>query len=63
MTRRELLETMPPSEFKQWVAYFSLEDEEYKQKLEHKVALEKSSKKSDEERAMEIRAMLMGLGE
>ena len=63
------METMPPSEFKQWVAYFSLEDEEYKQKLEHKVALEKSEseqserKSLTEERAMEIRAMLMGLGE
>lgn len=62
MTRGELLNTMSPVEFKKWVAYFSLEDEEYKKELEHKLALEKSSNKSDEERAKDIRDMLMELG-
>jgi hypothetical protein len=52
---------MAPEEFKQWVAYFSLQDEEYKKDLEYKVSMEEQKNKTEEELAKQMRAMLLGL--
>ena len=60
-TREELVNTMTPTEFKQWVAYFSLQDEEYKKDLEYKVSIEEQQNQSQEELAQQMRAMLLGL--
>jgi len=60
-TREELLNTITPNEFKQWVAYFSLQDEEYKKDLEYKVSMEEQKNKTEEELAKQMRAMLLGL--
>ena len=43
------------------MAYFSLQDEEYKKELEHKVAMEEQKNKTEEELAQQMRAMLLGL--
>ena len=58
MTQRQVLEQVSVEEFKQWVAYFALESEEYKEKLERQIALEQSAAKSDEERADDIKRLL-----
>ena len=60
-TRAELLDTVSAEEFKQWVAYFSLQNEEYKEDLENKVAQEAMKTKTAEELAQQMRAMLLGL--
>ena len=61
MTRKELLEKITPEEFKQWVAYFSLEDGEYMEEIQQKVAMEDMENKTKEQLAKDMKAMLMGL--
>lgn len=61
MTQQELLDKMTPQEFKQWVAYFSLRDEEYREKMEKENALKEMESKTQEELAIAMRNMIMGL--
>lgn len=61
MTQQELLEKMTPQEFRQWVAYFSLRDEEYREKMEKEQALKEMESKTQEELAIAMRNMIMGL--
>lgn len=58
---QEEITQMRPSEFKQWVAYFSLQDGDYRDKMEAEASKERSAGMSDEERADAIRQMVMGL--
>lgn len=60
-SQQEILTGMAPTEFKQWVAYFSLQDEDFKDRIEAEVSKENSAKMTDEERAEAIRNMLIGL--
>lgn len=62
MTRKELLETMTPEEFRQWVAYFSLQNEEYKTKMEDEQAMTEMASKTEEELGLQMQAMLIGMG-
>ena len=48
---------MDVQEFKYWVAYFSLNDEKYKEKIEKKL----SEERTEEENAFAIQQMLLGL--
>lgn len=63
MTRKELLETMSPNEFRQWVAYFSLQDEEYKTKMEDEQARYEMANKTEAELGAAMAEMLIGLGQ
>ena len=60
-TPTELLDTITPYDFKQCVAYYSLQDEEYKKDIEHAVSMEEQKNKTQEELAKQMRAMLLGL--
>lgn len=48
---------MDAQEFKYWVAYFSLSDDKYKEKIEKKL----SEDRTQEENAIAIQQMLLGL--
>lgn len=60
-SQEEILNTMTPTEFKQWVAYFSLQDGDFRDRIEAEVSKERSAKMTDDERAEAIRHMVMGL--
>jgi len=60
-TKGELLMQMGSKELTQWMAFNALQDEEYKKKVERDVSLEDGALKSQEELAMDMKRMLMGI--
>lgn len=52
---------MSTTEFKQWAAFYSLQDEDYRNKMEAEASKENSANMTDEERAEAIRNMILGL--
>lgn len=58
MSQQQLLDTMELDEFRNWAAFMSLKNEDYKEKLDKELALEKSASKTAEQRAEDIKRML-----
>lgn len=58
MSHTNMISTMPLSELKHWVAYYKLEDKDYRDRMD----LEIQENQSAEEEARRVRAMLLGLG-
>jgi hypothetical protein len=52
---------MGSKELTQWMAFFNLEDEEYKNRIEKEVNFEDGKDKTNEELAQDLKAMLIGL--
>lgn len=60
-SQEEIIKTMSPDEFKQWVAYFSLQNGEYKEKMEEELSKEKSAEMTDEDKDNALRELFLGL--
>ena len=52
---------MGSKELTQWMAFNALQDEEYKKKVEKDVSLEDGALKTQEDLAMDMTRMLMGI--
>jgi len=57
MTQTELIRTMPFQEFKYWVAYISLQDEDYEGKIKQEV----QKGMTEEELGEALQKQLLGL--
>lgn len=52
---------MSSESLKEWMAFFSLEDKEYKEKLQAQVSREQQEQMTQEQLVMQMQTMLMGL--
>lgn len=60
-TKKELLRDLGSNELNEWMAYSRLEDEEYKERIEKIIELEKSENDSDHKKALNLKALLMNI--
>lgn len=60
-TKSELLTVMGTKELNQWIAYTSLKDDKYKERLERDISYEQGKQKTQEQLAEDMRKMLLGI--
>lgn len=61
-TQEELLKGMSAKQLTKWVAFYNLQDEDYKKKLEAEANREAAKDKTNEQLADEMVLMLRGIG-